>query len=555
MKMKKLIYILIVVFTISFSSCEDFLENIPNNLITADSLTEENLPALISPLYNIVWSDFNGQFYYGLGDGRSYNLSAPYSDYIYPFADFTETGLTGPLVSAWQSFYIVVQQVNKVIITINASDVSQEVKNTYIAEARFMRGVAYWYLASLWGNVVISENPNPLVINPIVNTNPRKDAYEFAIRDMEFAAKHLPATVSQAGRVDKYSAFGMLSRFYLHYSGLVASNYGENPNTGTRDQAYLDLAKKAAEKVIAESKYQLMGNYEDLFKVEHNNHTEALFSFQWVGGLSSDNGWGYINSQQAYFAYGSAITGDDAAWGGATVATYDVLKEYEPEDVIRRKATWMGYGDFYPEINKAGGGLLYEQNASGEASTAVNVKKGVTGSPKDNPAIGRMNSALNTPMMRLAEVYLNYAEAILGNGAATSDATALFYFNEVRQRARLTPKESVSWEDIRHERRVEFCMEGQYWYDLVSRAYYKQEEVIKYLKDQQREVLPAFLFTAPNDLRLDDSRDNGSRAVGDINASVFLLPYPQAEEIKNPLLNKEPVPYSFNEERITDLFN
>lgn len=554
--MKKIIYILTVVFTISFSSCEDFLEITPNNLITGSSLTEENLPALINPLYNVVWSDFNGQFYYGLGDGRSYNLSAPYSDYIYPFADFTETGLTGPLVSAWQSFYIVIQQANKVIITINESSVSDAAKTQYIAEARFMRGIAYWYLASLWGNAIISTNPTLLASNPVVNTNPRKDVYDFAIRDMEFAAKWLPESVSQSGRVNRYSAFGMLSRFYLHYSGLVASNYGENPNIGQRDATYLDLAKKAAEKVIEKGTYQLLPDYAELFKVENNNNAETIFAFQWVPGLNSNNnGWGYINSQQSYFAYGSEITGDDAAWGGATVATYNVISEYEPADVIRRKATWMGYGDYYPEINKANGGLLYEQNASGEASTALNVKKGVTGSTKDNPAIGRMNSALNTYMLRLAEVYLNYAEAILGNNTDTSDPQAIAYFNKVRERAKLTPKTSITWEEIRHERRIEFCMEGQYWYDLVSRAYYKQEEVIKYLKDQQREVLPAFLFTAPYNLRLDGNRDDGSRAVGAIDASVFLLPYPQSEEVKNPLLSKEPVPYEFDEDRITDLFN
>jgi hypothetical protein len=555
MKTKNIIYTLILAFSLFLNSCDDFLEITPNNLITGGSLTEENMEALISPLYNIVWSDFNGQFYYGLGDGRSYNLSAPYSDYIYPFADLTETGLTGPLVSAWQSFYIVIQQANKVIITINESSVKEDIKRQYIAEARFMRGIAYWYLASLWGNAIISEDPTPMASNPVISTNPRKDVYEFALRDMEFAAKYLPETVSQYGRIDKYSAFGMLSRFYLAHSGLVASNYGENPNVGTRDPEYLDLAKKAAFEVIEKSKYRLMSSYPDLFMVENNNNLESMFAFQWVPGLNSqNNGWGYINSQQAYFAYGSEITGDDAAWGGATVCTYDVIREYEINDVIRRKATWMGYGDYYAEINKANGGLLYQQNASGEASTALNVKKGVTGSAKDNPAIGRMNSALNTYMLRLAEVYMNYAEAILGNNTSTADGNALEYFNKVRQRAGLSGKTSITWEDIRHERRMEFCMEGQYWYDLVSRAYYRQQEILNYIISQKRETLPPFLFSTPNNLRLDDSRVPGSRAVGDIDPSIFLLPYPQSEEVKNPLLNQPPVPYTFTEERITDLF-
>lgn len=158
----------------------------------------------------------------------------------------TETGLTGPLVSAWGSLYNIVQQTNKIINGIKGnSSNSEEVKNPYIAEARFMRGVAYSYLAMLWGNVIINEDTDELVANPIVNTSPVSDVYEFAMRDLEFAAKYLPEVSSAAGRVNKYSAFGMLSRVYLTYAG-----YSSNPNSATRNQDYLDLAKKAALKVI-----------------------------------------------------------------------------------------------------------------------------------------------------------------------------------------------------------------------------------------------------------------------------------------------------------------
>jgi len=555
MKTKNIIFSFVIALAFFAASCNDFLDIKPNNLITGSSLTADNLPSLTAPLYNRVWFDFNDKFYFGLGDGMSYNLYAPYSDYVYPFADLSVTGLTGPLVSAWASLYVVIQQSNKVIKSINESSASQEVKNQYIAEARFMRGTAYWYLASLWGNVIITEDPSPLTTNPIVNSNTQKDAFEFAIRDMEFAAKYLPETVGQAGRVNRYSAFGMLSRFYLAYSGFVASNYGENPNVGTRDENYLNLAKQAAEKVIEESSFELMDNYPDLFKIEYNNNSESMFAFQWVPGLNSSTGYGVINTHQAYFAYSSEITGDDAAWGDWTRCPYDMIKEYEKNDTIRRKATWMGYGDHYPEINKANGGITYNRNVSGNSSTTLNVKKGVTGSSKDNPAIGRMNSALDNYMLRLAEVYLNYAEAILGNATSTSDDMALKYFNDVRKRAGLPAKTSITWEDIRHERRVEFCMEGRYWYDLLSRAYYQQQEVINYIKNQNRGTITPYLFSAPNNLSIDPETDPGNRAVGEVTPAIFLLPYPESELIQNPKLADPPVPYTFTEDRITDLFD
>jgi hypothetical protein len=550
LKITRYIGIALLLGCVPFQSCKDFLEIQPNDQIIGESLTAENLPSLTAPLYNVVWADFNEKFYFGLGDGASYNLYAPFSDYVYPFADLSVTGLTGPLVQAWQSFYVIVQQSNKVIISINQSLASEAEKRQYIAEARFMRGVAYWYLASLWGNVIITEDPSAIVNQPVVNTSPKKDVFEFAIRDLEYAAKYLPPTSPQSGRLNKYSAYGMLSRLYLSYSGYIDNQ--ANPNAGTRNQQYLDLAKKAAEVVITQSNFVLMEKYPDLFKIENNNNTESMFALQWVPGLNSGTGFGYINPHQAFFAYSSEITGDDAAWGSWTRATYDVIKEYQPRDSIRRKATWIGYGDFYPEINKVNGGLL---NDRGDGMQYLNVKKGVVGSPRDNPAIGRMNSALNTYMLRLAEVYLNYVEATLGNSTSTTDGVALGYFNQIRERAGMGAKSSITYEDIRYERRVEFCMEGQYWYDLLSRAYYKQQEVINYITSQSRNTIVPFLFEAPYSLEEDTERDRTPRAIGAITPAILVMPYPESELLQNPLLRADPVPYAFTEERITNLFD
>ncbi|MBK0369373.1 RagB/SusD family nutrient uptake outer membrane protein [Flavobacterium agrisoli] len=534
----------VIILAVLTSSCnDDFLEVTPEDQITKENFyqTEADFSAATAPLYNKVWFDFNDKFYYGLGDGRAYNLYAPYSDYIYPFADLTETGLTGPLVSAWGSFYNVIQQSNNVIIGINGSTVSETIKAKYIAEARFMRGTAYWYLASLWGNAIISTNSIDLVKNPIVNTSPRKDVFEFAIRDLEYAAKYLPVSAGQAGRLTKYSAYGMLSRLYLSVSGL-----SDNPNSGNRNQEYLDLAKKAAEKVINESPYILMDDYANLFKIDNNNNSESMFALQWV----PNGDFGVNNTQQAYFALSSDITGDDAAWGYWTRATNDILYAYETKDK-RRKATWMADDDFYPEINVSNGGYTVDH-----ANTFVNVKKGVVGSTKDNSKISKQNSALNTYMLRLAEVYLNYAEATLGNNASTADANALSYVNKLRVRAGLDPKTTLTYDDIIRERRVELCMEGQYWYDLVRRSYYKQQEVVNYITGQSRGIIvPITYDAATNTAAVDPTRDNAARAIGAIDESIFLLPYPESEVIQNPLLNEPPVPYVFTEEKITDLFN
>lgn len=542
----KILSALVLAGSLTLTACdESFLEVSPNDRVTLDNFfqSENDLRAATAGLYNKVWFDFNDKFYYALGDGRSNNLYAPYSDYIYPFTDLTETSLTGPLVSAWQAFYNVVGQANNTINNIqqNSKNVTEQQKNVAIAEARFMRGTAYWYLASLWGNVILIEDNSVLVNKPIVNTNPRNQVFEFAMRDLEFAAKHLPATVGQAGRLTKWSAFAMLSRVYLQVSGI-----SDNPNSGLRNETYLGLARQAAEKVIEESGLTLVGNYADLFKVENNNNKESLFALQWV----PNGDYGVINTHQAYFANGSEITGDDAAWGYYTFASYDMMSEYEREDSLRRKATFMAYGDVYPEINKANGGYLYEK-----ATDRCNVKKGVVGSTKDTDGkSSRMNSALNTYMIRLAEVYLNYAEAILGNNASTTDAKALQYFNMVRARAKVPARTTLDYQTIRHERRVEFAMEGLYWYDLLSRSYYKQQEVLNYIELQDRAHNGSYTYDK-NAHTLEKSEETTTRPVNPATAERLLLPYPESEMVQNPLLKMAPVNYTFTEERITDLFN
>ena len=543
MKASNYIYSILLASSLTFAGC-DFLDTENNSSITGENFykSEDDFSAATAPLYNKVWFDFNDKFYYGLGDGRGFNMNAPYSDYVYPFTDLNETGLTGPLVSAWQSFYNVVQQSNKIIKGIQSStSVDVDIKNQYIAEARFMRGVSYYYLVMLWGNVILCEDTDPLVSNPIVNTNPTSDGFQFVMRDLEFAAKYLPETSPQPGRVNKYSALGMLSRVYLTVAG-----YSDNPNSGTRNQEYLDLAKKAAVRVINESGCALMENYKDLFMIENNNNSETMFALQWVvNGV-----YGETNSIQNYFALGSEITNTDRAWGGATTAQPNIAFEYERGD-LRRKATWMAYGDRYEEMQKSNGGYLCEYS-----ETQWNCKKYVCGSSKDNAKITYGSTPINTYMMRLAEVYLNYAEAVLGNNTSTTDVTALEYFNKLRKRAGVELKGAITYEDIRHERRIEFCLEGQYWYDLVRRAYYKQQEVLNYITGQDRgTVIPVIWDAATQTLKEDPDRDRSKRAVGTVDASIFLLPYPESETVQNPLLKEAPVAYSFTEERITDLFN
>lgn len=565
MKTKILLFGSLLSAGLGLTSCaEDFLDQENTTNINAETFfnSDEAISEAVFPLYNYVWNNFNDQAYYGMGDGKANNITAQYSNYIYPYTNFNENGLSEGLFQAWGSLYSVVAQANNTINNIeerSTSNVSEEAKTHGIAEARFMRGLAYWYIASLWGDAIIYTNTSDMVNNYVVPANPRADVMEFAIRDLEYAAVNLPATSPATGRINKYTAYGMLSRVYLSMAGLTTegrydgTNVATDFNRGTRNEYYLDLARRAAMKVITESNFRLMEKYGDLFKIENNNCQEDMFQLQWLQGSTDAIGWGANQTISTFFGWSTMVC-DGTNWGGATYCSYDLFVEYEPND-LRKHESVAWYGEYYPELNTKGGGYTYGITEDA-ATQGANIKKYVVGTIDDNGVSYKQSSGINTHMLRLAEVYLNLAEAILGNNQSTSDKTALYYFNYVRTRAGLAPKTSISYEDLRHERRVELAFEGQYWYDLVRRAYYHQQEVVNYLNSQNRNA--SYYDASTHEYKLPDDWTGVGPGVATATVRNLKLPYPDTDVNRNPYLqsdgngNLQTVVYEFGEREVTD---
>ena len=579
MKTKYIISTIALTGVLALTGCEDFLEQKNTHDLNQQTFfdSEAALRAATAPLYNYVWAGFNDKFYYGMGDGRANNITAQYSDYIYPYTNLSETSLSQGLTDAWNSFYSVVAQANNTINNItdySAPTLSEDSKRASIAEARFMRGTAYWYIASLWGVGIIYTNTSSMVNNYVVPANPGVDVIEFAIRDLEYAAKYLPKTPADAGRVTCYSAYGMLSRVYLSMAGLTTdglyngSNVATDFNRGTRNQTYLDLAKRAALKVIAESGAGLIDNYGDLFAAKSfNNNSESLFQLQWLPATQA-NSSACGNTMVRFLAW-STMVADKDAWGGATYCSWNLWEEFKTykdetlgktvDDAVRRHYSVASYGEFYPDMNMKNGGYTYGETEN-PGNQGANIKKYVIGTTADNGGISEPgNSGTNTYMMRLAEVYLNYTEAVLGNSASTTDTE---YFNRVRTRAKMESKKSITYEDLRHERRMEFAFEGQYWYDLVRRSYYRQQEVINYMNHQQRNASYEYQ-TESGVYEISPDYVEPGNGVATATANSLILPMSDTDQSKNPYLNPDTggnlqtVAYEFGEKEVSeeDLFN
>ena len=578
MKTNILKYTLAIAGILSFSSCaNDFLEQKNTYQISQDNFfdNDEAVSQAVMPLYSYVWFDFNDKFYYGMGDGRANNITAQYSDYIYPYTNFTETGLSTGLTEAWGALYSVVAQSNNTINNIannSTANVSETAKIQGIAEARFMRGLAYWYISSLWGCAVIYNNTQDLVNNYVVSPNPVADGIEFAIRDMEYAAVHLPSASPATGRVNKYAAYAMLSRFYLSMAGLTTSgrydgsNVATDANRGTRNEYYLDAAKKAAAVVIEEGPYKLADSYSELFAAStFNNNSESIFQLQFQAGAEG----GLAQSMTRFLAWSTQVNQGNS-WGGSTYCSYDLweeFKEYEDQtlgtkvdDAIRRHNCIASYGESYPELSANPEKPYVYGETENAGSQGANVKKYVIGTNAVNGFAVNNNSGINTYMMRLAEVYLNYAEATLGNNGKTTDATALKYFNALRTRAGVATKNSLTFEDIRHEFRVETAFEGLYWYFIVRRGYYQQQEMVNYVNHQHRNA--SYYKSATHEYVLSEDYAEPGPSVATATAKNLTLPIADTDQTKNPLLkpdasgNIATVAYQFGDREVqdTDLF-
>ncbi len=532
----QLIYLLATIVPIGFTGCsEDFLERPPEDRVTADNYYQsyDDLRNSTAPLYNIVWFDYNERAGYSIGDIRANNTLSKWFNPGYYM--FTVTSLDYNLLDAWSSLFKVVAQSNNTMNNIadKASNVTEEEKKAAIAECRFMRGTAYFHLVRIWGNVMIIEDNIALVENPLIPLNPIEDVYEFIIRDLRYAVQNLPEK-DDPGRLTKWSAEGMLAKVYLAFSG-----YGSTD--GTRNQALIDSAKYYAGDVCNNSGLELMENYADLFKYKYNvnragaNNQESLFSLLWV----PLGPWGASNVTLSDFAFDSEVVGGVSAWGSHR-ASYEILTTYKARDTIRLNATYMTNGVHYPEINQAEGGYTF--TGTDEAP----LKKYVPGGPDDNEGmVATMNSPLNTYMLRLADIYLVYAEACLGNSASLSSGDGWHYFHLVRNRANMDTIQSVTFEDIMYERRIELAMEWQYWYDLVSWYYFKPDYILNYINNQNRGVGYSHSKNPDGSLNLSIVDTPPQPIVA--TAEDMYFPYPESEIIQNPFFNKEPVHYDFGD--------
>lgn len=501
--------ILFFVLALSFSCSDDFLDRPSEDGFDTSNFytSDDQVSRSTSVLYGKIWAPFLNKWFFAFSEVTSGNMLAGADGK--ELTQFQTTSDSPMFSLSWGTCFGVVAQSNNLINSLRTSvgpNVSEAVVENTIAEAHFMRAIAYFYLVRIWGEVPIIENGLDYVTSPNINTNRVEDIYTFIERDLQYAADHLQSKVrgtnyTQNIRLSSGSAKAFLAKVYLY-----RKEYAK--------------AKALSEEVINSGEFKLLANFGDLFRIKNNNNQESIFSWQMVvnGEYESSN---FTNVQ-----FGPDVLNEALGYGATYYPSKDMISAFEPGDK-RKRETIMTDGDYYPELTHDGGaGFTCSADNGFLDATGALAKKYVVG--RISAETGKQDSWGGTNacnyIMRYSDLLLIHAEAIMAGNAETTDAAALLSFNKVRLRAGLPAKTKITHKDMIQERRIELAFEGEYWYDLCRLP---ASEAISIMSQQDRSTYsttPTYYIPVEADL---------------------LYPKPSVEVNKNPKLNEPAVPYVF----------
>ncbi|MDR3217949.1 MAG: RagB/SusD family nutrient uptake outer membrane protein [Dysgonamonadaceae bacterium] len=524
-------------------SCEDFLDRPTEDGYNVDNfyLTDEQCFQAVNPLYSSPWYDFQRCFI-SIGEVMAGNVYKGGS-----YMNLNTSNTDGDLAKMSNSFWSVNAYANGVIENINmkaSPNVSETAKNTVKGEALVWKAMAYFYLVRIFGEVPIVHNNSAEISAGGYNDRYKAtipNVYDYIILTLEKAIEWLPAK-NDLGRIDKYTAYALLSKVYLTKSGFGMS--------GSRNAEDLKLAAEYAKKVIDESGRNLLAEYSDIFLLKNNKNEECLLSWHWKSGRDP---WTMQSTFQSDLAVSNFSEFADT-WGGWVGPSVD-LQDAFGENALqlsprnnsdkRRKATMMMYGDHYDQFWQDKGGFdwtAYVVNERQEVnSVGANVVKHLVGNNNDHivgngESMYNMANGLSTHLLRLAEVYLIYAEAVIGNNGSTSDPSALDAYNKVLLRARplSAPVTGITWEDVWKQRRLELATEGDRWYDYVRWHYYEPQKAIDEIKGQRREGYSGLQnYYETGNFNADDVYYEKQPNIPNVTNASFTLPFPVTDVTAN----------------------
>lgn len=406
---------------------------------------------------------------------------------------------TPVVTGVWNNLYTSINTCNAVITrATQVTGITDAVKNTRVAEVRFIRAEYYFMLVQLWGSVHLTLEETTGVQTKATRA-PIKDIYEAIIKDLDFAVQNLPATAAQYGRVTKPAAENLLASVYLARATSEAKQAG-------------DYAKAAelAKGVISKYNFKLVDDFGKIFEQGANEkNSEVIWSIQNNKDVIS-NGPG--NTMHLYFV----MKYDDLVGMQRDIANGRPYARYKPTEftlnTLFNRQLDSRYDKSFKRVfycNKPG---TYTINGKSVNMAAGDTALFITDREWSPAEISQAKYTVWTPsrqnervfptltkfldpqragvndqpgsrdllFFRLAETYLIAAEALMMSGNSTEAATLV---NTVRRRAAKTGATATETEANRKamevtaaqlnidfildERARELLGEGTRWIDLA----------------------------------------------------------------------------------------
>ncbi|OUJ70553.1 RagB/SusD family nutrient uptake outer membrane protein [Hymenobacter crusticola] len=406
---------------------------------------------------------------------------------------------TSQMGNAYRDMYRAINRANAVIKYVQPISMPTERRNQILGEAYFLRALHYFNLVRVYGGVPLhldpTESADPGVVS--IARASADDVYAQILADLAQAENLTTTTfgdnVLNRARATKTTVNALQARVFL-----------------TRRQ-WSD-AQTAANKVLSNNTSVLATNFNALYPPDNN--AESIFEVQFAG-----------NSDGGFLLPDEVLPNPPATY---SYAKFDIPTLYrdprlaQPTDLTfavdtvndlrwKRGAKVTG-GVSYVSVLYAG------RNPAKQNDSGFFIYKW-----RSNP--NGFNSPDNYYVLRLADVYLMYAEAANEQSGPTADA--LSKLNAIRQRAglpaltlaQLATKQAFR-DEVDLQRRRELAFEGERWFDLV-----------RYARQTQADASASHKITALDMIQ----QKRNSR---DVN--YLLFPLPQSELNNNALIQQNP---------------
>lgn len=492
--MKNKIYIAIcfIIASVLMISCsEDFLDKEPLDSYTDQSVWSDIklAEAFANNLYNVLPT---AQHTWGSKTNRTWALSSACDEAYNKFNDYNAAIMNSGALTPdnlnnfdiWSATFSIIQNCNIFLSQIDEVPGDDDLQDRLKGEVIYLRAYAYFKLTRDYGGVPLIKDPFDLNSEFAVPRNTYQQCVDFISDELDIAAGLLPLNQSSAnyGRATKAAALALKSRTLL---------YAASPQwNSSNDRDKWEQASDAAEAVLDLEPFQLYdGYYPDIFTTKNpelimvrlTNKQYMWSAFQGAEMFLSPSGFhgwaSFAPSQNLVDAFGTA-DGKDIT---------DPTSGYDPQNpYVNRDPRF--HADIVYDGKPYGNPAYFQDRYAVGSTNAAEFYEGGLDSPQGwdtwNNSVTRYtfrkycdttynyNSETQTNkfwvISRLAEIYLNYAEAEFYLG---HNATAIEYLNLVRQRAGISePLSGLSGTElenkIRNERQVELCLEGHRYYDV-----------------------------------------------------------------------------------------